>query len=207
MVPIYCITVPDHPWKRALSEKHFNERKFPAVFVDAFNGSLLGLQSSTPHFINDKNEGAWITGPQIACVLSHLSVMTMLVAQNHDEFVIVEDDLLVPEDWKSQYDAIRSEIPKDVGCVQLEHSFSGGKPCQAVSKRLSKIGYPFSSGAIWWRKETAQQAIRVMRPINSPMDVMLMQRVYPFLGHLAATPTLFRQRTGEHHWPSSISPT
>lgn len=204
MIPIYCITVPDQPWKRAVSEKHFEEMEFLVTFVDAFNGSLLGLQASMPHYINESKENSWITGPQISCVLSHLAIMSVLVAQEHDEFIIIEDDIVVPKDWEKRWTQIRSEIPDNIGCVQLEHAFQSGKPNQKVSDNLSKIGYPFSSGAIWWRKETAKQAIRMMRPINSPMDVMLLQRVYPFLGHLAATPTLFRQRTGDNSWPSSI---
>jgi len=204
MIPIYCITVPDQPWKREISEIHFNEVGFPVTFVDAFNGTLLGLQSSVPHHIDQNKESFWVTGPQISCVLSHISVMSVLVAQGHKEFIIIEDDLIVPSNWEILWNKIRSEIPADIGCVQLEHAFQSGKPNIKVSETLSRICYPFSSGAIWWRNETAKQAIRMMRPINSPMDVMLMQRVYPFLGHLAATPTLFHQRTGENTWPSSI---
>ena len=204
MIPIYCITVPDQPWKRAVSQQHFHEMGFPVTFVDAFNGSLLGLKASSPHYINESNDCSWITGPQISCVISHVAIMIMLVAQSCPEFIIIEDDLVVPENWEQRWNQIRSEIPDDIGCVQLEHAFQSGKPNQKVSENLSKIGYPFSSGAIWWKNETAKQAIRMMRPINSPMDVMLMQRVYPFLGHLAVTPTLFHQRTGDNTWPSSI---
>lgn len=205
MIPIYCITVPDQPWKRAVSEAHFKERGFPVTFVDAFNGSLLGLNSNSPHYTNSEGESSWMTGPQISCVLSHLAVMSVLVGQGVEEFIVIEDDLIVPKNWSDRWNVIRSEIPNDIGCVQLEHCFKTGKPFAQVSSSLAKIGYPFSSGAIWWRKETARQAIRMMRPINSPMDVMLLQRVYPFLGHLAAMPTLFTQRTGENSWPSSIS--
>jgi GR25 family glycosyltransferase involved in LPS biosynthesis len=207
MIPIYCLTLPDQPWKRAMAELHFRDFNIPVTFIEGFNGGLLGIQPATPHYIDEKNQKTWIAGVQLGCALSHIMALNIAIALGHPEFIVIEDDAVFPFDWEQKWSQLRSEIQPEVGCVQLEYMHADDKPSERVSQSLSRVGYPFNAGAIWWRRTAAKEAVKMLRPVNSPFDVMLMQRVFPFVGHLVATPALIQQRTASKIWPSSIHAT
>ena len=209
MIPIICITLPEHPWGKAVAKNHFHEVEADFYFLDGFDGNLLGVFPKWYHEYNQFGNAHYMGGPQVGCVLSHLSALAMALSMGWEDFVIVEDDIVFNADWMDSVSKAISERPADCGLVQLEHCIDVEKcpphiPATKVSDSLWKIGYPFSSAAILWRKQAAKMAFQLLRPVSSPFDIMLMQKVYPFAGHLAVVPSPFKQRTGTAEWPTTI---
>ena len=48
------------------------------------------------------------------------------------------------------------------------------------------------------------KAIKQMRPYDQPYDIMLIQRLYPFVPHYVTVPPMATQKTAEGKMPSSV---
>jgi GR25 family glycosyltransferase involved in LPS biosynthesis len=199
MIPSICIYLPEQSLRMEETKSHFDAQGIKPCWFPGFNGSLIGFTASHPHDHDALGRAQYMHPVQLSLALSHIAALSMAVAIGWEEWIIFEDDAILVDEFEKKFVVIRSTIPEHIGCVQLEHMDSAkknkkGEPDPTEHKLV--IGkYPFCCAAIWWRLSAAKEALRLLRPVNSPFDIMLINRVYPFIGHAAVNPPLVTQRT------------
>lgn len=201
--PFYLITLDNQPWKLPIALEGLAKHGITPKVINGINGHLSGLRPVNPHEVLRSGAYDYMHPSTVGCVLSHLTALTCALADGVPEFIVAEDDVVMVEDFTNIWSKARPFLDqRDI--AQLEHlsaeTFAGGP----VDAYWAVCHYPFGSACIWWRRETAQQALRMLRPIDSPYDIMLVRRVYPFVRHVIAWPPMAVQRTAKGEWSSSV---
>jgi GR25 family glycosyltransferase involved in LPS biosynthesis len=207
--PIYCITLTEEPWKQAAAEKVFDESNLPVTFVHGFHGNLLGLRTTNPFAYTINGVPEYIHVAQLGAALSHIHALKVALLDYQPEFIICEDDVSFSPLFIELWARARKSLPDNIGVLQLEYSpvQISGTPVMStiLSPGVSRTPhFAMCAACIWWRREAAEEAVQRLRPIDAPYDIMLVHKVYPFLGHALCTPPLVTQRTSIKEWPSSI---
>lgn len=212
--PIYCITLREEPWKQRWAENHFYELGFSAdttFFVPGVQGVTIGLKATNPYEFKDDGTGVFLHPASLGCIVSHRMALGAAYASGAEEFIICEDDVEFDKDIVAKWPAWKAALPSDANVVQLEHCTSEDKAKVSHGPVSTCYPYPFCSACIWWTREAAALALSLMRPLDRPYDILLIERVYPFLKHYIAEPTLARQKSNHYGeavgtiaWPSSI---
>jgi len=195
---ILCTTLPEEPFKRHAMKKHFDELGLEVQMVDGVQGISIGLRATNPYDNDAHGNGLFIHSSQIGCILSHRIALSVGLASGEDEFIIVEDDVKFCPDFGERWMKMREHMPSDAQIVQLGYFFDTDpiddlEPVNEYFARCER--YPFCTEATWWTREAAQKAISQLRPIDKPFDVMMIQRVYPFLMHYIAWPAVASQKS------------
>lgn len=207
--PFFCLSLSEEPWKKESAMAHFHLHGISPCFVEGLHGMLTGLRPTNPFQYDKAGVPEYIHVAQVGCALSHVLMLKVAIASGHPEFICCEDDVQLANDFVAAWEALREKLSDDVNCIQLEYMRvqAGDKesPLVEISPGVSRCPvYAHCAGAIWWRREAAIKAVRMLRPIDAPFDIMLMWKVYPFVDHALATPPLARQRTAYGEWPSAI---
>lgn len=200
--PFFLITLAEESWKRRSALQHFHAREISPVVIDGVHGSTFGLRATNPYDYDPQGNGLFFHSSQIGCVLSHRIALSVALAHGAAEFIVCENDVLFPDNFKGLFTTFREHLPSDAEIAQLEYSDNKDKPWEPVNPYVKKIFYPFCSSCIWWTRQGAQKAISMLKPVDRPFDIMLMQRVFPFLNHYLPSMSIVGSRSpGE--WPST----
>ena len=207
MTPFYLITQDDEPWKLPITVEHLSKFEIKPRVIYGLNGHLSGLRTITPHDVKPNGEYDHMHPSAIGCVLSHIMALTLAVSEESGDFIIAEDDVELADGFTSEFSSCRKDaIESGYKILQLEHLNVGkwidGEKGNAV--HLRRAWHPFGTACIWWTRDAAIQSLRMLRPVHSPYDIMLIRHVYPFIPNAAVFPQIARQRTSVGEWPSSV---
>jgi len=203
VIPSYCITLAEEPWRLLDAQQEFERAKVAPKIVSAFHGTKLGLHATSPHRQLPSGTGEFLTFEEVGCALSHLTVLRMALATEEPEFLVFEDDVKLPEDFWDRFHQFRDAC-QDAEIGQLSYVGEKGKPAMAFSNKAQRIFYPFSTACMWWTAKAAAFAIQACYPVSFPYDILLIYRVFPFVKHVAAVPQLGSEKSFGQDWPSTI---
>ena len=173
--------------------KHFSERGIKPVTAWGFSGVNLALQALSPHEVDQKGVKTFVEPQQIGEVLSYIAAIHVGIETGKD-FIVFTQDAELDQGFVSAWNPIEADIPEDVGCVQIDSIEHAGMRDYGVHNvRFVRRRYPFGYSAIWWRNMRARVAVNMLTPVCSPVDVLLMRRVYPSLGHTTTIQRLSRR--------------
>lgn len=202
--PIFCLSLPEEPWKRTKSAEHFSSRGISPVFIDGLHGTTLGLKPTNPYDYEVGGQPRYMHPSQIGCVLSHRMALSVALASGASEFIVCEEDVILPDNFVGLFLSIRASLPDDAEVMQLEYLASDGQDWEPVNTRVKKIRYPFCSACIWWSRSGAKKAISMIKPVDRPYDIMLIHRVFPFLNHYVPLFPIASQRSRGDSWTSTM---
>jgi GR25 family glycosyltransferase involved in LPS biosynthesis len=202
--PIFCVTLREEPWKQRATAQHFTNQQVQSTFVQGIQGVTVGLRPTNPYGYDKNGVGEYMHVSQMGCVLSHLITLQYAATSGHPEFLVCEDDVVLCDNFTDRFAEFRASLPPDADVAQLAYGGESDKPTQPVNDRVARIQYPFCAACIWWTRSAAQQALLLLRPIDRPFDIILIQRVYPFLNHYVSVPRLATERTSINQWPSAV---
>ena len=203
---IYAITLREQFYRRRETERHLKEHGLEAQWVYGINGMAAGLRPSVAHDYQNDGTPIFAHHSVLAIALSHVIVLQWALNQGKDEFFIVEDDVVLCDGFKKAWLAGRQQIPDDIGVVQVAAVCTEDKPPIPINDFIEHRNWPFCAACNWWRKDTADFALKVLFPLNSPIDIIYAARVFPFVGH-----AITKERLAYDHsalaksgkWPSS----
>ena len=188
--PIYCICFLEEPWKRFRVHKHVTEIGVIPIYVDGVNGQNIGLKSANPFDIDEHGNEKFIHPTQIGRSLSHRIALSCALSSGVGEFILCEDDVLFQDSFTENWKSVRSAFPADASVVQLQF-LNENIRLDPVNDHVAKtVPYPFCSTCTWWRSDAAQKAITMLWAFDRPYDIMLIQRVYPYVNHYVAHPQM-----------------
>ena len=181
----------EHRYKQAREE--LGSIGIEPVKVMAFDGELLGVKPSSPHDLFADGSPHYMHPVQLATCLSHHLALRIALHDGDTPFVIFEDDVVVCDGAVDNLKAIEREM-RGIDLVQLEYCCHEDKPKEQITAHLSRCQFPLCTAAILWTKKAAEFALSNMRPLKSPIDILMATTVYPFVSHAIATKMVFRQR-------------
>ena len=110
------ITVPS---RKARVEQHLKEKGVNFKIYPAFDGKAMGLSTTNP-YLRDHPPEFWqtnplfYTGPGInALIMTNLSIIKMARFMDWEEVLIAEDDITVSDNFNSDFEMIKKELPAD----------------------------------------------------------------------------------------------
>ncbi len=204
MIPVFVITLREEPWKWKTMVPHFRSHGIEPRIIYGVSGTSLGLRPTNPYGYDIHGTPEYVHPCHAACVLSHLTALQCGALCGSEEFIVAEDDALLPDNFGDRWKAIRDAVPDNLDVLQCNVHLSDDKVREPLNGQLSRSYYPFGSAFNWWRRDAAERAITMLRPVDSPLDIMLIRRVFPFMEHAVPAQPLVLQRTIEGKWPSSI---
>jgi GR25 family glycosyltransferase involved in LPS biosynthesis len=154
-----------------------NKSKLPNIHLfDAIDGSKLDLDKLRTNGIL-KEQKKWLGElgkGGIGCALSHISVMHKIKMQNEQYGLILEDDVIIPNDFIKQMKKLEKYFPPKWDIIYL-----GG--CNIRGKKYNdyflipeiKSGHNYCCHAILFNKKTINNVINVLHPIQKPIDLQL----------------------------------
>jgi hypothetical protein len=203
--PVIVVTLAEEPWKRPVAENHLLDHGIEAQYLEGIHGMSIGLRTTNPYDFDTKTgHPQYMHMSQMGCALTHRMALAAGLAQGFTEFLIMEDDVILEDDFKEKFIAFRDALPDDAEVAQLQYIHADDKPKIKINSLVGKIAYPFCSSCIWWSAQGAMKAVALLHPIDRPYDLLLSLRVYPFLGYYTPNTPLACQRTIRNQWPSSV---
>lgn len=204
MIPVFVITLREEPWKWKTMLPHFREHGIEPKMLYGISGTSLCLRPTNPYAFDLNGNPEYIHPCQAACVLSHITALQCGVLSGADQFIVAEDDAILPAGFMERWTTLAGAIPADLDILQCNVHLAGDKPKERINLEISHCYYPFGAAFNWWRRSAAERAIDMMRPVDTPVDIMFMRRIFPFLNHAIPNEPFIFQRTIEGKWPSSI---
>ena len=202
--PVIVVTLAEEPWKGKQTSKHLNALEIEHTIHEGTQGVTIGLRATNPYDYDQHESPLFMHISQIGCVLSHRNALSVAIASGAPEYIVVEDDIKFPEKIKLMFQMFREALPPDAEVAQLAYRGEGDKPTEVVNDRVQRIFYPFCSSCIWWTREAAKKALVLLKPVDRPFDVMLIQKVFPFLNHYVPTRSIGDDLSNTKEWPSSV---
>lgn len=188
--PIFAVSFDDQPWSRDRLNKHVAERGLSVFHVHGVNGANLGLKSMNPFDQDEHGKETYIHHTQIGRVISHRIALGVALSYGSSEFIVVEADAWFTDDFQTKWSEFRMALDPNAELAQLQYLDKNLEFNKLTDFTGRTIPYPFCTVAIWWTSSTAKKAISQLWAFDRPYDIMLIQRVYPYVNHYVANPQL-----------------
>jgi GR25 family glycosyltransferase involved in LPS biosynthesis len=190
-VKYYCIVLRETPERTARVQAEFEREGVPITWVWGVFGKAMEIKAETPmHSDYFVNRGV------TALVLSHHFAWNLAQHDGADEFMVFEDDVVLPDNFLAKWSAIRAKVDEDVDGVYLQSCcVDDQKWKRKYRDELWDVRYPLCTAAIWWRARAIPTLIEHTKPANTPVDILLEQKALRHLKVLTVLPELVGQLT------------
>lgn len=187
----YCISLRETPERTARVKAEFDREGVPITWVWGIFGKSMEIKSETPmHSDYFVNRGV------TALVLSHHFAWNMAQHDQAEEFMVFEDDVVLPENFLEKWAAIRAKVGDEIDGVYLQSCcVDDQKWKQKYRDELWDVRYPLCTAAIWWRQRAIPTLVEHTKPANTPVDILLEQKALRHLKVLTVLPELVSQLT------------
>lgn len=132
---IFCITLKSTPERQEYANVLFRSWDFPVEFFYGVDGSRLNVETYHVYETTVPEKSHWrLRNGVIGAGLSHLLLWNVIRRMNHDEVMILEDDVEFTPDFRAEFEKTYEELPQD-----WEMFYLGGKgEGEKVSLRLRR---------------------------------------------------------------------
>lgn len=169
---IYFINMKDNidRWEK-------NKNKLPNFHrFNAVNGKELDIDKLRIKGILKEDE-KWIGRMKhgtIGCALSHIQVMNLIKNQKEKYGLILEDDVMIPDNFINTLKNLEPYFPPYWDIIYLGGcNISGKKYNEKFLIPEIKSGHNFCCHAILFNKETVNNIINILTPIDKPIDLQI----------------------------------
>lgn len=181
---IFCLTLKETPARKLYAEKHFKERDLDVTFYEGIHAKNFGLRTVFPYMDDQPNwkpdDGApyFITQGHVGCILSHYMLWKTLSYMPDDEFLILEDDVVLTENFKEKLLDYKSRLPSD-----WQYVFVGNCCCPGEEHRQKHAENiyttshpPMCTHAYMIKKESINVLIETNSVAWSHIDIQIQKR-------------------------------
>lgn len=138
-VGIYVINLARRADRRERMTTLLARQGLQAQFVPAIDAQTVSPAQLRPHFSSRMPLGPLSLGDQ-CCSLSHRKAWAMLAASQYDWGVVLEDDVVLHEDFAAVLAAI-SVVPAEIGLIKLERCTYSNRALLAPAEPQTLFGY------------------------------------------------------------------
>lgn len=139
-------------------------------------------------------KGYFLAPGKLALALGHLMIWEMARIQGYREFLVFEDDVILPDNFLEKYADARLELPSGWDLLYLEHCCCDDTPVSPGSV-IAGERYPMCMAAYLVNQKAINTLIDSLYPLNAPIDILIRVRALPNLNHFVTTPKLCNQES------------
>ena len=202
---IFCLTLKDTPKRKEYAEQHFKQHDLDVTFFEGINGKTFGLKTIIP-FMDDilHHNPNWkpgdcpptyITPGHVGCILSHYMLWKTISYFPDDEYLILEDDVVLCDGFKEKLIDYKSRLPNDWQYVFVGHCCLPDE--QHVHKQNDNIYTtswpPMCTHAYMIKKESINTLIETNSMAWAHIDIQIQKRSLKILKHYVFLPPLADQ--------------
>lgn len=192
-IPTFCITLPEIPLRRIVSEAHFREVMLEARFFDGIHAERMGLKTVFPYEVDNPGSGYNMGFGRVGCWLSHYMLWSALNLMWDDLFLILEDDVKLPPDWGARMLQSLRDVPKDFDMLFLGSCCCEGKPKELIAGEVFKVEYPLCTHAYIVARKALPVMLSTQRKCYAPIDISLSFHTMPQLKVYTVLPRIAEQ--------------
>ena len=181
MIPIFIISLPKATQKQELLRKHMQNLGIPFEFIWGVDGKLLNEEELQKVFDKEKSynyykwyrnrtgsAGVELSRGEIGCTLAHRKVFKKIVDENIGRAIILEDDVLVAEDFLPVIEKVIASI---------ERSYAGKNLVIKLDETLSndyggfgKLGIKLKNALNRFLRPTQLKIDEELAIVKTPMN-------------------------------------
>lgn len=191
-----CLYCPELPQRLSAAKRHFDSVGLEAQFVPGIHGEAFGVLGTHPYRDDAPGAGFVIGYAQTGLYLSHYMLWVALMISGDGEAIVLEDDAILPADWKKRLDSALAHWRNqpDAHMLLIGSSNTSDKPKTHIEGPLWDVRYPFCTHAYLVRQSALPILVNRMRDCYTNIDIALAQRAYPHLKVLTVLPRIVEQR-------------
>ena len=176
MTKFYVITLEGTPERTEHAKAQFERENVPVEWVYGFDAKEIAVGPTLYMHRNTKDKSGYFITPGMAClVLSHYMALRWAERDGVEDFVIFEDDVVLPEGFLAKLDLIKKHCPKDTLAVWLEYCCCQPNGAKKAAHGLY-YGNPLCTAAVWYRKEAIPIVLKAIQPAHAPVDILIKHR-------------------------------
>lgn len=197
--PISIYLPDEQKWvdRHARAVEYFSEHGIKDVlWLCGIHAENFGVKASRPYARDPQNiETGWTIEPRtVGNFLSWYMAWNVMIHKPEIKYwLIVEDDLLLNNDWMTRAEQALQDVPKDFDYLMLSHCCARGRPTTHVKGEIYEVKYPQAGHVAVLASKALQKIIDKCRDACVPMDVNLFDFVLPELKTYTLLPRLANQ--------------
>lgn len=189
MPPFYCISLASRPDRRKRMENRFKSQGLleKVTFLDAtpVGDKLIDFYGEDmPRGLKSFSSGFKLNYDAVyGCYASHIRALKMFVQSDHQEAIIIEDDVMFRDTFSSDFQTVYENIPDDAPLVQLCYIVTAWNMAWAGKDKTRNNLYKMKADSTWGtqmyliRREYAIQCIeKYDKPLKNFTEVMIEAR-------------------------------
>lgn len=200
---IFCLTLKDTPKRREYAENHFKQHNLDVTFFEGINAKNFGLTTTIPYMDDQPNwkpgDGPphYISQGHVGCILSHYMLWKTLSYLPDEEFLILEDDVVLCDGFKDKLMDCKSRLPNDWQYVFVGHCCLPPEEYQikVTDNIITTLHPPMCTHAYMIKKESTKILIETNSLAWSHIDIQIQKRTLMTykLKHYVMLPVLAEQ--------------
>lgn len=193
MTNFYCITLPSTPERTEHARLQFEREGVSVTWVYGVDAVKFAIKPHLYMHSNPDGSKYFISPGACALVLSHYMALRFAERDGGD-FVIFEDDIVLPENFLSEFEEVKKQTPEDCLGVWLEYCCVEPERMEKISDRLRRA-LPLCTAAVWYRPEAIPHLLDAIAPAHAPVDILIKERAALALKPCVTYPQLCKQAT------------
>ncbi len=194
----FCVTLRETPKRREEAQKYFDSNNFKVEMFEGVHGQSFGLKTTIPNYSVFPGREYFIPQGAVGCILSHLMLWNILIHLPEEEFLIVEDDIILAEGFEEKFAKVKGELPPDWEICFVGWSPAGNEYAKVSSTHVTDnivITTPVCTHAYMVKKSAIKTLIETNQLAWDALDHQILKRSLPKMKHYAFSPPLITQRS------------
>jgi GR25 family glycosyltransferase involved in LPS biosynthesis len=194
----FCVTLKETPQRKEEASKYFEEKGLKVEFFDGIHGESFGLKTTIPNYEVIPGREYFIPQGAVGCILSHVMLWNVLQHQPEEEFLILEDDVLLTDDFFTKFEAWKTELPSDWDICFVGWSPAGNEYKKSATTHITEnivSTTPVCTHAYMVKKSALKILIETNNLAWDALDHQILKRSLPKMKHYAFSPPLINQRS------------
>lgn len=164
------------PERTAHAREQFERENVPVNWVYGIDAVAMGIKGTVYMHTNTPDKSPYYITPNcVALVLSHYVALRLAEHGGAEDFVIFEDDVILPENFLEKLEEVKRHCPKDCLGVWLEYCCVDPSRAAPASGGL-KYALPMCTAAVWYKKEAIPIVLKAIQPAYAPVDILIKHR-------------------------------
>jgi len=191
----FCISLKETPIRTNGFLDLAKKADLPVSVFYGVLGDSLGLIPKLTNELECPKKNVFINERAIGCNLSHFLLWNMLKYRSEEEFLIFEDDAIIPDDFISSFKKLYDQLPSNWEFVYIGWIPYGKDSAPLIVSDGISIRSPSATHAYMIKKSAIEILCDNVVPFQSPLDLAIINRCLPKLKHYVFDPPLVRQRS------------
>jgi GR25 family glycosyltransferase involved in LPS biosynthesis len=203
----YCITLKETPERTEHARRQAEKAGIEVDFIYGIFGKSMQVKCEIPYGIGPQGQVESASGAcrGVTClVLSWHIAWQIAWREGHEEFVIFEDDFILPDNFQERWAKLRADIPDWCDFVYLNSCCTDNKLTEKITEELWHLEHPLCTAALWHRRRIIPLLQEKCQPANGPIDRLIEWYVLPHTKALTVMPMLVKQGTHEGTMSSTV---